>query len=237
MKLKNDSQGRFQITQKVDFLSLPVHQEFILKSAEFANRMVLSSSHRIHRSGGSHRRMGDEIFINTFQGKLAEYVIQDTLKSKNIECSEPDDIDYGKRVWDDYDLKVQGHSISVKSMSFFSNLLLLEKKDYTQDGGYKHHRGQDYDFIIVARFKPDIKMVLSNYRGIDKLKDRVIRLSFEFDIPCVCSKKTVEYIIQEGYVLKQGAVLGKNTIMDADNYYIQLGNLPPLEKLISVIDN
>lgn len=237
LKLHKDIKGKHHITHKKEFSGSPVRQELILKSVEFADRMISSSSHRCHRSGGSHQRDENEIFINTFQGKLAEYVVQDTLKSKNIECSEPDNVDYGKHVWDDFDLKVKGRSISVKSMSFFSNLLLLEKKDYNYLGEYRHHQSEDYEFIIVARFKPDIKKLLSRRDKLESLRNRIVKMELEFDIPGVCSKKTIAYIVKRGYILKRGAFIGNNTIMDADNYYIQLGNMPSLGKLLSVFEN
>lgn len=74
-------------------------------------------------------------------------------------------------------------------MSFFSNLLLLEKKDYDESGNYIHNRGQEYDYIVVVRFKPDIKRFLINCEDFRGLKELLTNLDLKSDIPCVCSKK------------------------------------------------
>ncbi len=238
MKLTRDKSGRYLIKNKKRFNGSPVRFAHKEKSSEFALKMVLNSSHRVFRSGGASKRDEQEVLINTFQGKLAEYVVQDILTSFNLECSEPDNVDYGNNVWDDRDLLVGGSAISIKSMSYFSNLLLLETKDYDEFGNYRHHHGSDYEYIIIVRFRPDIKMTLgNNNNGIKDIAKTLVALDLEFDIPAVCSRKTVAYIIQHGYVLPQGSTIGKSTRLDANNFYIQLGSLPPLQKLITAIDN
>ena len=59
--------------------------------------------HRDHRSGGSHHRKNGELFINTFQGKLAEFGLYNFFKEKGIDSEEPDLSKWGKGKWDTID--------------------------------------------------------------------------------------------------------------------------------------
>ena len=59
-----------------------IKDEYAKKSFEFAYSMTFGSKgqHRAYRSGGRHRRKNGEIFANTFQGKLCEFAVYQTLK-------------------------------------------------------------------------------------------------------------------------------------------------------------
>ena len=63
-----------------------IKEEYVEESFEFAYSMTFgrSGKHRSYRSGGSHRRKNGEIFANTFQGKLCEFALYQTLKDKNL---------------------------------------------------------------------------------------------------------------------------------------------------------
>jgi hypothetical protein len=64
---------------------------------EFAYKMSFGheGEHRAYRSGGSKTRRQGEIFINTFQGKLAEFTIYNTLY-EFCDVPKPDLDTYGR---------------------------------------------------------------------------------------------------------------------------------------------
>ena len=103
---------------------------------EFAHAMTFGKSgeHRKYRSGGSHLRKNGKIFCDTFQGKLAEFFVNKELTRMSINCPKPSIEEQGLGVWDDEDFSIKNTLINVKSMAFFSNLLLLETKDWDISG-------------------------------------------------------------------------------------------------------
>lgn len=76
-KLDSDRPGLYIVNSKREFVRNRIlKQRDVSECLDFAYGMTFggSGAHRDHRSGGqAHRHLG-EIFINTFQGKLAEFV-------------------------------------------------------------------------------------------------------------------------------------------------------------------
>lgn len=124
----------YNINTPIPFIPTSIGNYQIKQALDFAYSMVYADGHhRAYRSGGSITRKKGEQFCNTFQGKLAEIVLYDFLRINysDIKVSEPDFSIMGKGLWDDTDLKINDKfNISIKSMAFFSNLLLLETKDW-----------------------------------------------------------------------------------------------------------
>ncbi|OIV43467.1 hypothetical protein [Flavobacterium johnsoniae] len=238
MKLEQKDNDYF-ITLKKRFEENDVDVVFIKQAFEFAYEMVYGEgSHRIKRSGGEVNRTNAEIFQNTFQGKLGEIVLYENLKLQNIEVEAPDFSIHGKGIWDETDLKANGKSICVKSAAFFSNLLLLETKDWDSDGRYipnlDNSNIDTYDFFVLVRIKPDIKFILKNIgEKKENLWQEIQKFDWSYDIPGCCSAKTIRYIIKNQYVISKNALLNGKTKMDAGNYYIQSGNLHNVNRLYS----
>lgn len=94
--------------------------------------------HRDHRTGGNNKRKNGEIFINTFQGKLSEiavsYFIRKLNKTASKKLSKLDFETNSLGIWDDTDITVGNIKISVKFTSNKGNLLLLETKDWNENG-------------------------------------------------------------------------------------------------------
>ena len=132
MKKENDS---LYITSCKNFLGQNIEKDTIEKVFSFSYKMTFGKEgiHRNQRSGGQHHRKNGEIFANTLQGKLAEVLLYDFFKDKNIQISEPDFSISGFGVWDSYDFKIKDKLISVKSTKYYGNLLLLECKDWNED--------------------------------------------------------------------------------------------------------
>lgn len=219
--------GVYKINKKVTFSENVIKKEFITTAFEFAYDMSYGEGfHRDHRSGGSLIRTLEEVFANTLQGKLAELILDDELKKNGITTSGVDLGVYEKGVWDHGDIVANGKNINVKSMAFFSNLFLLECKDWDESGAYIPDEGSFiYDYFVCVRIKPNIKDLFKNE---DSDKDKMFKLldvqDFYFDIPGVLSHETLKEIIKRKYIIKKGDKLSQTT-MDADNYYIQSGDL------------
>jgi len=238
MKLDQRDNGYF-ITSKKTFEGKPVDAAFVKQAFDFAYEMVYGEGfHRIKRSGGQLNRTPLEIFQNTFQGKLAEIILHVILKLQNIEVEVPDFSIHGKGVWDETDLKANGKFICVKSAAFFSNLLLLETKDWNSEGMYipNHDLSKTavYDYFVLARIKPDIKFILKDAaENKENLWQEIEKAVWFYDIPGCCSVKTIRHIIKNQYVIPKNALLNGRTKMDAENYYIQSVDLHDLKDLYS----
>ncbi|WP_126652983.1 hypothetical protein [Chryseobacterium aureum] len=219
--------GVYKINKKIPFSENIIKKELIDTAFEFAYNMAYGEGfHRDHRSGGSLIRTPEGIFANTFQGKLAELILDDELKKNDIETSGVDLGVFEKGVWDHGDIVANGKNINVKSMAFFSNLFLLECKDWDENGIYLPDGGSSiYDYFVCVRIKPNIKDLFKNGDSDREKMSKILNAQdLYFDIPGVLSHATLKEIIKREYILKKGDKLNQTT-MDADNYYIQSGNL------------
>ncbi|SCY25756.1 UvrD-like helicase C-terminal domain-containing protein [Lachnospiraceae bacterium XBB2008] len=202
--------------------------------------------HRANRSGGTHERSLEEIFINAFQGKMAEFAVYRYLESKGIELDPPDISVHGKGIWDSFDLQSGNEKhISVKSTKSLGQLLLLETKDWNKNGEYKPNKRNGnnalYDYTILVRFKPngeDIIKQIPNLKekNTDEIKKILIETachkSWEYDFAGFITYYELVKMIRERRYIPKGALFGKSkTPMDAPNYYFQAGNMHPIDEL------
>ena len=51
------------------------------------------------------------------------------------------------------------------------------------------------------------------------------------------SDDQLKQIIKDKHIIPQGALLNGSTPMDAENYYIQTGDMRPMEELREIVDN
>ncbi|CDD66137.1 putative uncharacterized protein [Firmicutes bacterium CAG:882] len=211
-------------------------------SFEFAFGMSYAKTgeHRDYRSGGTlHRTMG-QIFINTFQGKMAEFALYRYLKNHNIDVEKPDIDQYELGKWDTYDICCQEKLISVKSTKYYGNLLLLETKDWDENGEYKPNISETtsrYDYTVLVRFKPDGDSLMKqqsllyqeereipdNIRSI--LIENIFNQDWKYDFPGFIYNSELVRTIREHKIIPQNAMLNGKTKMDAENYYFQTGNM------------
>ncbi|GGG35595.1 hypothetical protein [Bizionia arctica] len=245
MKLEVKNTIEYIINNKRAFIQNDVEKHIVLQSFDFAFEMIFGSGHhRNHRSGGLHNRPKGELFANTFQGKMAEFVVYNYLTKNDFpDIEKPDTSVSGKGIWDAYDLMYKNKKINIKSATFFSNLLLLECKDWNKNGEYipniKNTSSKDYDYFILVRIKPDIKKLLQIEKlfSVDfvektKLQEVILNEKWFYDFGGICSKKTIKHIINEHYFLPQNALLNGKIKIDADNYYIQCGDLKDINFLL-----
>lgn len=238
--------NKMKVTEKGLFINRPepfipvstFKKETIKTTFDFAYEMSFGASgeHRDHRSGGTHIRKKNEIFANTFQGKLSEFAIYNTLY-KIFNLPKPDLSTYGLGEWDDYDFVIDDKKISIKSTKSFGNLLLLEKKDWNKSAEYIPNisKGKSvYDFFILVRIKPYCEDIFkdfkfSDFQNKENLKSKILSLTWEYDIPGFITKDDLKYAINNNYIIKQGEKLNGKVKMDADNYYIQAGDMKSLD--------
>lgn len=241
----------YHINTPKSFIATSISNLQIKQALDFAYSMVYAEGHhRAYRSGGSISRKKGEQFCNTFQGKLAEIVLYEFLCSNysDVKVSEPDFSIMGKGLWDDTDLKINDKfNVSIKSMAFFSNLLLLETKDWDQQGAYIPNLSTDnnglYDYFIIVRLKEDIKQLFRHEKLFysdekidkDKIEEIILSKKWYFDIPGCASLKTIIHLIEKKNILSKGALLNNSVLMDAENYFCEVSKLHPLEKMIAQI--
>jgi len=229
MTILNSKDGNsFYIPRTKNFNPIEIKRDYVNETLDFAYAMTFGKDgeHRRYRSGGTHTRKNGEIFCDTFQGKLAEYFVYQRLKSMGINCPRPDIEKWGLGKWDDEDFLINNKLINVKSMAFFSNLLLLETKDWDKNGLYIPNN-KYYDYFIVVRIKPELKkefrikrMLYSNDIGYERIKSLFEKLSFFADTPGYITSALLREKIQERQILPKGSMLNGRITMDAENYYI-----------------
>lgn len=239
-----DIQGNiYNINHTIRFIGEPVSDSSIEKAFEFAYDMTFGDkgNHRLHRSGGTLKRKNGELFANTFQGKLSEYVFYEKCLFYDLNVNPPDDNTYGLGVWDDFDFVINSKHVSIKSMAFFSNLLLLEINDWNKLGEYQPSK-ITYDYHVVIRIRPDIKSLLKNlklfYSEIaDKgiLKSSLKKEKFQYQIVGYISKQDLIDIINNRLIIPRGSLLNGRIPMDASNYYCQSGDFRNIDELFNLL--
>lgn len=210
---------------------------------QFAYRMTFgrSGEHRDHRSGGTEHRKPGKIFIQTFQGKLAEYGACRELRAIGLNPPEPDLDTWELGTWDSGDLIVGGKDVSVKSTKHFGNLLLLETKDWNDEGQYIPNlgeQGSSPDIVVLVRLSPDGEKLMASRRWLysmsideNELRRVILDQRWLYDCPGFITHRELVGAIRSRQILPQGAFLNGRTKMDAENYYIQTGDFYPLNQM------
>ncbi len=196
-KLEQRSNGKY-IISKMAFVKISsFKRETIEMAFDFSYAMSFGKAgeHRDHRSGGTHQRKPGEIFANTFQGKLSEFALYNVLYKDFPNINKPDLETWELGKWDDTDLYVNDYFISVKSTKAFGNLLLLETKDWNDDGEYIPNLTIEnahtiYDFFVLVRLFPYCEDILRSNKllytqQVDKeeLKNVITQQEWSYDIP------------------------------------------------------
>ncbi|SFD93557.1 hypothetical protein [Flavobacterium phragmitis] len=254
MKLSHkviEQKDYYYVSNARAFSGLPISKFEIQKVIDFSFEMNFGKGHhRNCRTGGQYTRRKSEKFCNTFQGKLAEVVLYHYFKVQNLESREPDFEIYGEGVWDDSDLEIKDRKINVKSAAAQSNLLLLETKDWNHQGQYIPNLSLNngstiqYDYFILVRIQPDIKKIFTAKKCLycdemtkNEIEELIFNSVWEFDIAGYCNHQELINTINNNDVLPQNAMLNQYTKMDASNYYIQSGDLHPIDSLVKILSS
>jgi hypothetical protein len=245
MNLLKHFENEYHITHRCPFKQEIKLQPFFDTCFEFAYQMTFGKQgeHRNQRSGGQANRKNGEIFANAFQGKLAEFGLYQLIKNHGITIHEPDTQLWKLGVWDDADLTINDKKINVKSAAHFSNLLLLETKDWDINANYIPNKEQSisvYDYFIFTRISPDCKSILKKERLLfsnqierDALYKLLQPEQWFLDCPGFLTLADLQKIIINQMILPQNALLNGKVKMDASNYYCQAGDLKKIDYLIN----
>lgn len=215
---------------------------------EFAYGMSYEKkgAHRDSRSGGNIHRTKGQIFINTFQGKMAEYALYRYLRSRQIDVDKPDTEQYELGKWDSYDLDCQGKHFSVKSTKSYGDLLLLETKDWNENGEYLPNLSEGtskYDYTVLVRFSPDGEDLMKQQRLLyqkendvpnnikEILMEKIYSQNWTYDFPGFIYYSELVKLIRDSRIIPQNAMLNGGTKMDAENYYFQTGNMHDMKEI------
>lgn len=236
----------YSITKKVPFSPIgQIDQDIIDQVFNFSYAMSFAriGEHRRTRTGGTmYRKMG-EVFSDAFQGKLAECVLYSYLKSGGIEhLTHPDFSVHGYGVWDSVDLQAEGKTISIKSTKAFGNLLLLETGDWNENGEYIPNC-KAYDFTVLVRLRPFCSDILKNRRMLysDSVSEETLygiisSERWEYDIPGFVTLSDLIDVIRRNRILPQNSLLNGTVRMDAENYYIQAGDMRDISTLFRLLN-
>lgn len=228
-------------TRKVVYKQVrELKDETVERVFEFAYTMAFDEKHRKSRSGGKIERKNGEIFANTFQGKLAECAaVNFFYKYDNTIEIDFDTYDLG--IWDKVDLTVCEKEVAVKSTKHFGQLLLLETKDWNEDGEYIPNLGTPnslYDFIVLVRIQPSCEDIMKAKKLLYKEtieKTELIKLikqqKWSYDYVGFITNGDLKQVIRNKHIIPQGTLLNGKTPMDANNYYVQAGDLRSMESL------
>ena len=136
---------------------------------------------------------------------------------------------------------MDGKNVSVKSTRNYSNLLLLEENDFNQNGEYIPNSNitpSVYDYIILVRLNfnfrdvQNLKYLLkNNYESKYSLMSLVREYKICYDIPGFITISDFRKIIKEKFLIPKGSILNGKTKIDANNYYIQAGDIRPISEL------
>ena len=236
-------QNNYTINNRVSYKPIFNLNQNIQEVFEFAYGMSFGNSghHRAHRTGGQYGRRNGELFINAFQGKLAEFGLWKVLSINGISSPKPDLDKWGKGKWDDADLKINNYHVSVKSTTSKGNLLLLEADDWDSEGRYIPNLGSNFeyvDFHLFCRIDPDGKSLfkVKKWMYLDEInKNELFNLiknvSWSMDLPGYITNEDLKYLIANNFILPQNSTLHTWTKMDARNFYCQAGDLRPVVEL------
>lgn len=248
-KLRKEDDAYYWSSERNFNAVASLSREDVTECFEFAYDMAFGEGHhRSYRSGGQANRKPGEIFINTFQGKIAEFAIYRLFQTKGLEISAPDMSREGVGIWDSVDFVYKNSHIAIKSTSHIGNLLLLETKDWNADGEYIPNIDRSeskYDYFVLIRIKPDGKKIMTSKRWFystqiekQELKQVIVESqNWEYDIAGYITNEELKWIINNEYILPQNAYLQGSTPMDARNYYVQSGDMHRIEDLIDELKN
>lgn len=120
-------------------------------------------------------RTDAEIYVSILRGKLAEIALKKYLKEKHKNSKHKvtglDFNVYKKGVCDEFDLKFDRYTISIKSSKMFASCLFVEKDKYEIDSygnpiSIEGHEGGIPDFYAFVKVNIDMNKINDSYAQI-----------------------------------------------------------------------
>ncbi|WP_442794595.1 hypothetical protein [Pelobium manganitolerans] len=246
-KLRFQAPNAYHIDAIKNFEGTALVVDGVLQCLDFAFSMSFGQKghHRNHRSGGTEKRKKGEIFINAFQGKLAEFAFYTWLQAHKIPSAPPSFDVWGTGIWDTCDFEVKNLKVCIKSAAHFASLLLLECQDWDDFGAYKPNLQSAhavYDLFVFLRIKPDGKtlmrqnrLLFSNQADYETLKSLLLKEHWYSELCGFATWADVIEVINQKQIIPQKALLNGKTLMDADNYYIHANDLKSATSLKALL--
>lgn len=238
----------YHINQRKPFNELfTLDDKDIENAKKFAYEMTFEKKgeHRNLRTGSETEREVYEVFLNTLNGKLGEIALRGYMLNRGIKFPKVDFDTYGLGEWDNADFVYGNLKVSIKTIKHFSNLLLLEEGDWTEDGLYVPNIPKDggkYDFHILVRLQENNKILSSfeekgeNYNFTKEEVDAILKnYKVKIDVPGFASQKMLVDAINHKHVIFKKNYIGKHTPIQANNYYIQTGALYNIDMLVDYL--
>jgi hypothetical protein len=123
---------------------------------------------------------------------------------------------------------------------------LLETKDWDMNANYIPNQANNhgfYDYFVLVRIKDDCAKLLKEKKWLyndelerEELQKLIMSYQWDYDFGGFITHDDLVNIIKDEFIIRQGEHLGNNTIMDADNYYVQaidMRDVMELRKLLS----
>lgn len=239
-----DNKSKKYVDEKLnDGSTITLSEDDIRKCFEYAYRMAIENKQRENRSGGKHQRRELEIFWDDFRGKIAECFAKDYFERKGCKVDDIDFEIYDRGKWDKYDLRVNNHIVAIKSSKHFSQLLLLESKDWNSSGSYVGNQGENKylpEWFLFVRTK--IEHPRARGGATLTTKEEMWNIVNEINITAELTGGLsfydfVNQVIRYEYIIRQGSKFkvsrtSRGTEMDADNYYVKLSELESVEAML-----
>lgn len=258
-KLKHNLDGSYMINS--DFGRLRYNRigafsnEEVDSIFDFAYRMTFGGEgeHRGRRTGGTANRTNGQKFANTFQGKLGELAVNKELSRLGLNPSQPDYTVGGLGFWDHFDMIVNNRQVSIKSIKYFSQLLLLETGDWDESGRYLHGMNANrniipvqYDFVFLSRINPSSEDTLSHHHLLysdrvnrNDLSDIILSNEWGYDIPGFITCDELIYVIQHRHIIPAHSMFSPNgrryTEIEAENYYVRAADMHSLNEITALL--
>ena len=148
----------------------------IKKAIEFAQSIKWKHGNFSDKANrNTDNRTDAQIYVSILRGKLAEIALKKYLKEKHKDTKHRitglDFNIYKRGVCDEFDLKFDRYTISIKSSKLFSSCLFVEKDKYEVDSSgnpvsIEGHEGGIPDFYAFVKVNIDMNSINDSYAYI-----------------------------------------------------------------------
>lgn len=241
----DDYETVYEFTHTKPFSSITRLNPTIIKKVFNFSYAMIFDTEGVYRSAGKHSRKNGENFAAVFQDKLAEFAFWKYISLHNVSLHKPDLNVFTERKWNANYFTIKQRRILIKSSNSYGQALLLETKDWNKKGLYIPEFGSDldsYNYFVLVRLNHSIPELMKtrNYYyceeiNKDDLYELITKQAYSYDIPGFLTRQHLINIIKDECYIPRGAYLNKLTKesqMDTSNYYVQVGLLDPVRKLI-----
>lgn len=101
-----------------------------------------------------------------------------------------------------------------------------------------------YDIILLIRLNPSceellkkLKLFRSDTSDYEDLKRVILSQKWAYNFVGYITRDDLKYIINNKYVLPRNALLNGRMPMDAENYYVQAGDMRSVSELPELLKN